>query len=107
MDKNNNIEGPLLLLGTQMEIGGAQKVLLDQANWFHNKGSKVFALFFYDKQNIEGQWQEKYEFPIINLEAWKLESSSLSNILRVFVRAWKLFKILKQENIEIIETFKK
>jgi len=46
----------ILLLGTQITVGGAQKVLLSQAQWFHARGHSVTAAFFYDKDNLRVQW---------------------------------------------------
>jgi hypothetical protein len=56
----------ILLLGTQMAVGGAQKVLLDQARWFHEHGHVVTAAFFYDKEDLHAKWQENHDFPLIN-----------------------------------------
>ncbi len=97
--------GPILFLGTQMEIGGAQRVLLEQAVWFHNKGHKVFVAFFYDKLGLENEWQTQYDFQIINLRAWKKSSPLVINLIRLFFRAFRLLKLMYKEKINLIETF--
>ncbi|MBV5323523.1 hypothetical protein JZU51_02020, partial [bacterium] len=40
-----DVQKSILLLGTQIATGGAQKVLLDQAHWFYARGYKVTAVF--------------------------------------------------------------
>jgi hypothetical protein len=37
----------ILLIGTQMAIGGAQRGLLDQARWFKSQGCGVAVAFFF------------------------------------------------------------
>ena len=36
----------IVLFGSQITVGGAQRVLLDQAQWFWNQGYDVHAVFF-------------------------------------------------------------
>ena len=47
----------ILFLGTQMTVGGAQKVLLSQAEWFHQRGYPVTVAFFYDKEGLRKRWE--------------------------------------------------
>ena len=42
----------ILLFGSQITTGGAQRVLLDQADWFQSRGFAVSAVFYYDKDEI-------------------------------------------------------
>ena len=42
----------ILLLVTQLERAGAQKVAFMQARYFHQRGYKVILCFFYDKYNL-------------------------------------------------------
>ncbi len=95
----------ILLVGTQMATGGAQKVLLDQAGWFHAQGHKVSAVFFYDKENLHERWQSNAAFPIVNLEAFKKGAGTLENglaLLRGLIRLWKL---LRREKPQVVEMF--
>jgi hypothetical protein len=59
----------ILLIGTQMTTGGAQKGLLDQARCFQACGCKVDAAFIYDKDGLQEDWQQRAEFPIHNLRS--------------------------------------
>ena len=52
----------ILLVGTQIATGGAQKVLLDQAQWFRQRGHKVSTVFFYDRDNLLSKWQAVSDF---------------------------------------------
>jgi glycosyltransferase involved in cell wall biosynthesis len=95
----------LLLLGSQMETGGAQRVLLNQAAWFHEHGYAVTVAFLYDKENVQAAWQEKAAYSIVNLHARKLEAGRLSNLVNLIggvIRAWRL---ICGGNIDAIETF--
>lgn len=95
----------IFLVGTQMATGGAQKVLLDQAGWFHAQGHKVFAVFFYDKENLHERWQSNAAFPIVNLEAFQKGAGALANglaLLRGLIRLWKL---MRREKPQVVEMF--
>ena len=47
------------MVGTQMALGGAQRLLLDQARWFHANGHLVSAAFFYDKEDLAEVWRQE------------------------------------------------
>lgn len=95
----------ILLLGTQMATGGAQKGLLDQAHWFHSHGCNVTAAFFYDKENLHAEWQEMAPFPIINLNAYLADAGVLRQIRLLMAGLWRLWKLLRQGKFEVVETF--
>jgi glycosyltransferase involved in cell wall biosynthesis len=104
MKNMSNQHLSILLLGTQMEIGGAQKVLLDQANWFHQRGHKVFAVFFYDKEGLQSRWQAVSDFPVIDLKALQKGKRRINAIL--LVRGlFSLWRLLHREKFDVIETF--
>ena len=58
----------ILFLGTQISIGGAQRVLLSQAKWFTENGYDVTTAFFYDKENLKGNWETQFPFPVVDLK---------------------------------------
>ncbi len=95
----------ILLLGTQITVGGAQRVLLTQAEWFHASGYSVTAAFFYDKDNTRTQWASAYPFPVIDLGAWQPEKSILKNMYLLLRGLFRLWKFLKVGKIKIVETF--
>lgn len=92
---------PILFLGTQMEVAGAQRVLLSQARWFHEHGYPVKAVFFYDKQGLAASWQAQFDFPVISLNAWGPKSVPVISLLAGLVR---LFRLLRGQ-VKAIVTF--
>jgi glycosyltransferase involved in cell wall biosynthesis len=95
----------ILLLGTQMAVGGAQKVLFDQANWFHQRGYKVTTAFFYDRDNLHHSWQDVFPFPVINLNAFEKGEGKLRNGVLILQGLWRLWVLLRREKFDVIETF--
>lgn len=95
----------ILLLGTQMATGGAQRVLLDQALWFHEQGHKVTAMFLYDKEGLQKKWQVASPFPVLSLGAFSGRGKGIANILPLMKGLFKLWKFLRSEKFDVIETF--
>lgn len=95
----------ILLLGSQMATGGAQKVLLDQALWFHEHGHKVTVIFLYDKEGLQAKWQAASPFPIISLGAFQGRGKGIRNIPPLMKGLFSLWKFLRSEKVDIIETF--
>lgn len=85
---------PILFLGTQMEVAGAQRSLLAQARWFHLQGYPVQAVFFYDKQGLQESWQAANPFPVISLNGWGGRSvfSKIPNFVRALVSLYKMLR---------------
>lgn len=95
----------IFLVGTQMATGGAQKVLLDQAGWFHAQGHKVSVVFFYDKENLHERWQSNAAFPIVNLEAFQKGAGVLANGLALLRGLFRLWKLIRREKPQVVEMF--
>ncbi len=96
----------ILLLGTQMATGGAQRVLLDQARWFHEHGHKVSIIFLYDKEGLHEKWQAAAPVKIINLQAFRGHGKGKAGNLFSLVKGlFFLWKFLRREKIDVIETF--
>ena len=95
----------ILLLGTQMATGGAQKVLLDQARWFHERGHKVSVIFLYDKEGLHEKWQAFTPVKIVNLKAFRGHGKGLENIFPFIKGLFSLWGFLRREKIDVIETF--
>jgi glycosyltransferase involved in cell wall biosynthesis len=94
----------ILFLGTQMEVAGAQRVLLSQAHWFHEHGYPVQAIFFYDKQGLAKVWQRKYKFPVVSLDGWQPNRLAPLNIYILIRGLSRLFSLLRK-NVRAIVTF--
>jgi glycosyltransferase involved in cell wall biosynthesis len=95
----------IVLLGTQMAVGGAQKLLLEQALWFQSRGHRVTALFFYDRDNLHEKWKQTYPFEIQNLEAFDKKAGGLRSLPKLLNGLLTLWRILKQGNFDAIITF--
>lgn len=105
MEKKTGQQLSILLLGTQMATGGAQKVLLDQAGWFHQHGYKAFAVFIYDKEGLQARWQTASDFPVIDLKAFRKDGKGITNGILLARGLFSLWRLLRREKIDVIETF--
>lgn len=95
----------LLFLGSQMTTGGAQRVLFSQALWFHEHGWPVTVAFLYDKDGLHADWQRRYPFPVLSLEARRAGSGKLANGLRLPGAILRLYRLLRRERFDAIQTF--
>jgi glycosyltransferase involved in cell wall biosynthesis len=95
----------ILLLGTQMAVGGAQRVLLDQADWFHSHGHTVAAAFLYDRDGLHAEWQNGRAYPLYNLEANKPGAGILRQAFSLWHGLVSLWQLLRRERFDVIETF--
>ena len=86
----------ILFLGSQMEVAGAQRMLLSQARWFEARGHEVRAVFFYDKQGLAERWQAEHSFPLRSLKAWRYRAFAPANYWRALGGLWRLWKELRQ-----------
>ena len=94
----------ILLLGSQMATGGAQRVLLDQALWFHQQGYPVTAAFFHDREGLHEQWQAESPFPIVNLKAWRT-TGGLRNIFSLPPGLWRAWRLMHRQRFTVVECF--
>lgn len=95
----------ILFIGTQMATGGAQKVLLDQASWFHANGYQVNAAFLYDRDGLHMKWRQTYPFPIHNLEVLDSRQRISRQLFFIPRGLWRLWKLLRQNKFDVVETF--
>lgn len=95
----------IVLLGTQMAVGGAQKLLLEQALWFQAHGHKVTVLFFYDRDNLQEKWTAAYPFEIHNLEAFDKKAGGLRSLPKLLAGLIKLWRIFKRGKFDAVITF--
>lgn len=95
----------LLFFGSQITVGGAQRVLLDQAAWFYNRGYRVLVLFYYDKDGKLAEWQKKYPFQIETLSSYRRDAGILRNGLGYLPGLRKLDKFIREFKPAAIECF--
>jgi glycosyltransferase involved in cell wall biosynthesis len=95
----------LLLIGSQMAVGGAQHLLLAQARWFRERGYRVVAAFFYDKENLRQHWSAEHGIEIIDLRSWRNDGILAVNLLRLGTGLGRLFRLAHRGRFDVIETF--
>ena len=100
-DKNKKI----VFFGSQITIGGAQRILLDQALWFHEQGYEVNVVFFYDKDGLLENWQNIYPFPIQTLSTFQRNDGMIQNLGRICKGFSKLVSFLRSQKPDVLETF--
>jgi len=94
----------MLLLVTQWERAGAQKVALMQARYFYLNGYKVIFCVFYDKYGSIEELRTQEPYPIINLEAKSPGFQGRITIARFLRALWRFYKLLRRERVDIVET---
>ncbi len=95
----------IVLFGSQITVGGAQRVLLDQAVWFWDQGYDVQAVFFYDKDGLAQEWSARYPFPITVLSVYQRGAGFGKNLGGIRHGFFHLVKFLKQVRPDYIECF--
>jgi glycosyltransferase involved in cell wall biosynthesis len=95
----------IVLLGTQMAVGGAQKLLLEQALWFQSHGHQVVVLFFYDRDNLHEKWVKNYPFEIHNLQAFDNKMGRLRGLPKLMNSLLKLWHFFKHGKFDAVITF--
>lgn len=88
-----------------MAVGGAQKVLLDQAKWFHDRGHQVVAAFFYDRDGLYDKWKNTFPFPLHDLKAFAQDLNFHQKMGRLLAGLWRLWKLLRRQKFDAIITF--
>ena len=100
-----NHDKTIVFFGSQITVGGAQRVLLDQAERFRQLGYNVRAVFFYDKDGLLPEWQAANEFPITALSTYTRGAGAVKNLRGVVGGFFKLIRYLRKEHADVIECF--
>lgn len=94
----------ILLFGSQVTTGGAQRVLLDQAAYFSAQGHSVRVVFYYDKDGAAESWRASYPFEIDVLSSYHA-GKPVQNALAL-PRALLRFRAnLRAFRPDVLETF--
>lgn len=88
-----------------MATGGAQKVLLDQARWFHERGHDVTAVFIYDREAMHETWQRGAKYPIVDLRGYKKGAGAFANLFALLQGLGRLWTWIRKNKPDVIETF--
>ena len=95
----------IILLGSQMTFGGAQKLLLEQGDWYSSQGYKVSVVFFYDRDGLHQKWQDAHPFLIHNLNAFDYQKGVLGSLIKLISGSWKLFLLFRLKKPDAVITF--
>ncbi|GAP39198.1 glycosyltransferase [Flexilinea flocculi] len=98
-------EHRIIFFGSQITTGGAQRVLLDQASWFHAKGWRVLVIFYYDKDGKRSEWQAQYPFPIEVLSTYTRGGGAFKNLSGLLSGLLRLDKAIREFKPQAIECF--
>src|SRR5512143_1728586 len=88
-----------------MAIGGAQRLLLDQARWFRAHGHDVTAVFFYDKEGLHEAWREGSPVPLLALSHVNPKAGLFRKGLALLGGLFRLWSVLREGRFDVIETF--
>lgn len=87
----------LFILVTQLELAGAQRVAIEQARYFWNRGYYVALCFLYDKQGLIRDLIACEPYPVMNLD--------MKRSLPSFIRGWfVLLSTLRRNRYDLIHT---
>lgn len=95
----------IILFGSQITTGGAQRVLLDQAQWFRDHGWDARAVFFYDKDGLLGEWASRYPFPLTVLSVYRRGAGLGKNFGGILHGFFQLIRVLAELKPDVIECF--
>jgi len=95
----------LLLLGSQMETGGAQRLLLQQGDWFQSRGWEVTAAFLYDKEGLYDRWQTEHSFRLFNLRARESGAGMFRRTVLMVSAVFRLYRLMQVQRFDAILTF--
>ena len=105
MTLDHQAKKTVVFFGSQITVGGAQRVLLDQAEYFRLLGYNVRAVFFYDKDGLLPAWQAAHAFPITALSTYTRGAGAVRNLRGVLGGFFKLIRFLREEHADVIECF--
>jgi len=95
----------ILFVGTQMALGGAQRLLLDQARWFDGHGHRVVAAFLYDKQGLAHEWSAGLGFPLLTLSSIGSSQNLFKKVGGAIAGLARLWSLLRGGRFDVVESF--
>ncbi len=105
MDKENTHKPPILFVGTQMAVGGAQNLLLSQADWYHAQGYPVTAAFLYDRDGLSAEWQAQHAYPVINLQIHNPSDGWARNAIRFLTGLIAILNLIRRGRFWVVLSY--
>lgn len=94
----------ILLFGSQVTTGGAQRVLLDQASYFTAQGCFVRVVFYYDKDGAVESWRASFPFEIDVLSSF-YAGKPVQNAMALPKALIRFRAMIRDFRPDILETF--
>lgn len=94
----------ILLFGSQVTTGGAQRVLLDQASYFTAQGCSVRVVFYYDKDGAVESWRASSPFEIDVLSSFHA-GKPVQNAMSLPKALIRFRAMIRDFRPDVLETF--
>lgn len=94
----------IFILVTHLERAGAQNVAFAQARYLHAQGHRVMLGFLYDKQGLYDDVARTEAYRVVQFDAKSAQRSSLANGFTTLHAVYRLFRLLRRERFQVIET---
>jgi len=88
-----------------MAVGGAQNLLLSQADWFHAQGYPVTAAFLYDRDGLSAEWQAQHAFPLVDLRMRNPSGGWVTNAGHFLSGLISLWKSIRQGRFSVVVSY--
>jgi glycosyltransferase involved in cell wall biosynthesis len=88
-----------------MAVGGAQNLLLSQADWFHARGYPVITAFLYDRDGLCTEWQAQHTYPVINLRMRSSSDRCVANTISFITGVVSLSKLIRKGRISVVMAY--
>ncbi|MCB0032229.1 MAG: glycosyltransferase, partial [Anaerolineales bacterium] len=95
----------ICLLVTQLERGGAQKIVLRLAAHFQARGDTVTVAFFYDKAGLLPELRQESMFELVDLGARPAGARHIARLWQPVAALGRLYRLLRRQQTELLLTF--
>ena len=103
-EEANNSSLKILLLGSQMATGGRSASCWTRGAGLPRMGTQFTQRSGTTAKGLCEQYRKECAFPVIDLEAWR-SGSGLANPFRLAGGLLRLYRLMRRERYQVIETF--
>lgn len=94
----------ILLLITQYELAGAQKVTLALADYFHRHNHTVSVVFLYDKHGTLSDLQFQKEYSVVDMRMKDVRANRIINLWYFVSAIVRLFLLMRSFEPHVVQT---
>jgi glycosyltransferase involved in cell wall biosynthesis len=94
----------ILLMITLMDVGGAQKAILQLARGLKERGHQVTVVAFYDKTNVIPHFERTYGLKIVDLKMRRPHRRLIAAPM-VLPAVFRLFRLMRHGKYDVLQTF--